>query len=211
VPILDIPERYRPGIVLIRDMPESLFAKILVEFERSPNNPSVDSDEEKEVVAAVRGMYRYRLYAEVPVEVFVTDVLDALLEYKSIDTDDVPKLGQRLSRIFDIEDAGVEIKGSLLRLEHEHRYCAARILTDVRPIFGLDVNAPPRAMQINHILRVTYHEDEDATREIYFALQPQDLSELRELIERAEAKESSLRSALAATGVKLLDEPQPKE
>lgn len=212
MPILDIPEKDRPGIVLIRDLPEKSFAELLVELERSPEDvPSIDGVRTEDAALMFRSlktMYRVRLYADVPVDVFVGDALDSLLEYGSITASDVKNLGERLNRVLDIDSFSLASKASLLQLEHEHRYCTARMLTDIRPVFGANPAEAPQAMMINHVLRITYHQDEETTKEIYFALRRHDLTELRGLIDRAEIKEQNLRKVLSVTKAKLLDAPE---
>lgn len=203
MPLLDIPKRHREAVARVRDLPEEVFSELLVKFEQSPFDSTVP-DEARGVPQALRLLYRYRLYADVPVNVFVSDVLDALREYKLIGDEDVSKLGERLGRILGIDAAATAIKASILYFENQHRYCTARIITDLRPVFGSEVSEAPSAMVVSHILRITYHENENDTKEMYFALQPGDLTELRELIERAEAKESSLKSMLTPSGIKFI-------
>lgn len=83
---------------------------------------------------------------------------------------------------------------------HLHR---ARILTDARPVFGTTVSDGPSAFIINHILQMEIHE-EGKDREWFVALNSIDLEDLKAVIERALAKETSLRTLLAKTDVPTL-------
>lgn len=64
----------------------------------------------------------------------------------------------------------------------------------MRPVFR-QPNAKPIGSVINHTLKIEYHEDGDH-KDFYVALDAQDLSELKGVLERAETKAISLRSFL---------------
>lgn len=208
--ILEIPEEVRPGIVLIRDLHQDAFAALVIALEHSPTRApvveGVASEDAGQILDAVKSMYTIRVYSEVSVEKFVSDICDAMREYNLLNSRDEPTLKERLTRLLDIEPLNVWAKAVLLRLEHEHRFCTARILTDARPVYGTDVSASPVAIVINHTLKITYHEGEAGdTRDIYIALRPRDLEEMRDLIQRAADKEKSLVTALGPTNITVIN------
>ena len=101
----------------------------------------------------------------------MSDVCEALRELQELDARKEATLRDRLTRLLDIEALNIAAKATLLHLEHEHRFCTARILTDARPVYGDDVETPPSTMVIGHTLKISYHEADDV-RDIYIALRP---------------------------------------
>jgi hypothetical protein len=205
---LRIPDSDLPGVRLIRDLPADVFAALVVAIEHSPAGvPSVTGiapADAEQIMEALDSMYRFKIYADVRVEEFVSDVCEALREVKELDARNERTLRDRLTRLLDIEALNIAAKAALLHLEHEHRFCTARIVTDARPVYGTDVEASPSAMVIGHTLKISYHEGDDV-KDIYIALRSSNLGELRKLIDRAEKKEKSLRAALQPTQIRLID------
>lgn len=102
------------------------------------------------------------------------------------------------------ESLGVTAKALSVRSEYAAIYCRARIVTDVRPIFGPDPTTAPLAAVIVHTLRITYH-DGDSHKDFYVALDAGDLRQMRELAERASKKEASLKAEIVRTRMRYLE------
>jgi hypothetical protein len=81
-----------------------------------------------------------------------------------------------------------------LQTEGERTFCDARILTDLRPVFGKDIASGPAGMVIIHRLKLGYHNSEGEHRTFYIALDAEDLVTLKKAIDRAELKARSLKS-----------------
>jgi hypothetical protein len=94
-------------------------------------------------------------------------------------------------------------KALALMQEHERTFCQARIITDIRPVFGSEVSKPPRAVVVAHTLRISYHEG-DERKDFYVALDSDDIESLRELLDRADAKARSLEDVIVSTKVPAL-------
>ncbi len=110
------------------------------------------------------------------------------------------QLANNLSRLLADNGLVVASKSIYLRRDYEHTFCRARILTDIRPVFGEDPTPPPSAAIIIHALQLVYHEG-SSTKEIHIALDGGDLSSLKLQIERAQDKAKSLKTLL--TGAKV--------
>lgn len=208
--VLNIPEENRPGLALLRRMPEDAFAAALVELEHSPDSvpsvPGISPEDADQLKEAVDSMYTVRAFSDVGVDEFVSDVCDALREIGELTPADERSFRERLSRVLSIDALSVAAKAVLLQNEHEHDYCSARILTDARPVFGENPADPPVAMIITHTLKLSYHQGAGGRlQEIYLAIGSRDLQELRTVLDRAEKKAGSLRSVLEATHVRLVD------
>jgi hypothetical protein len=87
-------------------------------------------------------------------------------------------------------------KAAGVMTDHEHVYCDARILTDIRPVFLEVADAPTTAVVI-HTLKLVYHEgNENAGRkEFRIALDINDLRNLSDLLKRAITKSETLKTS----------------
>jgi hypothetical protein len=112
-----------------------------------------------------------------------------------LEDEQLEQLKKNLSRLLNDENLIVASKAVYLRRDYEHRYCRARILTDVRPVFGEDRTIAPVVALIVHDLQVVYHEG-SSTKEIHISLGNEDLSSLKLQIERAQEKAQSLKTLL---------------
>jgi hypothetical protein len=131
------------------------------------------------------------------------------LRNASIDWDDAREL--LLDLLACTDSLGVTAKAIGVTADHEKTYAKARILTDMRPIFGDEVGDKPAAAVIVHTLRIAYRSlYEKGDSAFYVAMDLSDLRNLQEQISRALAKETALAQTLAASNLKLLS-PQGDE
>jgi hypothetical protein len=210
LPVLNIPEEHLPGLALLRKMPDEAFAAAIVELEHSPDStpsiPNVSPEDAEVFKAALDTMYAVRAYSDVGTDEFVDDVCDALRSVDELPSGEEPKFRERLNRILNVDALSVAAKAVLLQNEHEHDFCTARVLTDVRPIFGEDVVGSPSAVIITHTLKLSYHQGAGGRlQEIYMSMGSRDIKELRQVLDRAEKKASSLRAVLETSQLRLID------
>jgi hypothetical protein len=117
-------------------------------------------------------------------------------------------LRSRLAALLLIPGVTASAKALDLLSEHERLFLTARILTDLRPVFGEGEVATPTAALITHTLKIEYH-DASGRDALYMALDDGDLEKFIEVLTRAQKKSSSLRSLVATTGMTLLS-PTPE-
>jgi len=158
-----------------------------------------------EILDALSVLYHVRAYYDAPLDEFVADLADNM---RSADPGFTPgaatvEFMERIKRLLSIEDLAVAAKGDVLTAEHERTLHGLRILTDARPIFGNDVQKPPDAIAIGHMLKLTFHRG-GRLEEEFFALDEDDLRSLKEAVQRAEVKANSLRAALAKSQLRVL-------
>jgi hypothetical protein len=110
-----------------------------------------------------------------------------------------------LEKLMSIDTLNVVAKALRLQRDGEHLYCTAKILSDIRPVFGSDPNARPLGAVLTHTLKVGYHKGSDH-REFHIILDANDLEALEEVINRARAKDKTLREFLNAANLPSLDE-----
>ena len=80
----------------------------------------------------------------------------------------------------------------------------ARFLSDIRPIFHLDVSEKPDSAVIIHMLQITQRDNFGNHADQYFALDSNDIRHLKTLIDRALKKEETLKGLMKKSGVTVL-------
>jgi hypothetical protein len=109
---------------------------------------------------------------------------------------------------------GTTAKALSVVIENERLLCSdnSRIVTDMRPIYGADVKDSPDAAVITHLFKLAFHEGpEMELKENYFAMNTADLRVLRRLLDRALAKDESLRAKLKKSGFDILESDSAHE
>jgi hypothetical protein len=134
----------------------------------------------------------------------VEDVCDAVNESgivtPRLSDDDCVAFKRRLSDLLSTDVFSIGAKALVLSREQERTFCRARIITDIRPVFGADVTQQPKAAVLIHTFRISYHEG-NLLRDFYVLLDSEDIEALRELLDRADAKAKSLESVIKAANV----------
>ncbi len=78
-------------------------------------------------------------------------------------------------------------------------------MTDLRPIFHLNVSEKPDAAVIIHMLKISQRDNFGHRSDEYFALDSNDIAMMKELFERALKKETTLKGIMEKSGVTVLD------
>jgi hypothetical protein len=239
---LNIPERYRPTLSSIRSLSEQDAQQIRAVMDQvasaQPRNPGAELELPSDpgaAMVAVRNastrveianftkildllitLYDIKSQRDVAVEDFVDSVCDAMEsldnpEYR-LEPSERAEFAGKLLTLLNAEIFALVAKAQDLVTEDERTFCHARILTDLRPIFGSNVEDGPKAMIAMHTLKLGFHEQgsSDDHGEFYVSLDAEDLQALRKMIDRAEAKARSLQSALGRN-VRLFGIPPHKE
>jgi len=165
---------------------------------------SATSLENADTLVAIKSLYQVRSYFDVPLSRFVSDVSEAIQEIEPFTPHELPLVIERLTALLSVESFTVATRGLSLLQEYERKFCTARILTDARPIFSQDPKVPPTAVLIIHTLRISYHETSDL-KETYIAMDAQDVSELKQILIRAEDKAKALESVFKRANVRVVD------
>jgi hypothetical protein len=103
---------------------------------------------------------------------------------------------EKLVTLLGAEVFGIVSKAWDLRTDDERVFCHARILTDLRPVFGQTIEEGPMAMVVVHLLKLAFHRGFEKHQEFYVSLDGDDLKTLRAVIDRAEAKARTLKSSI---------------
>lgn len=111
----------------------------------------------------------------------------------------------RLIKFLNLDGAlQIASKADAVLSDHDHTFCNARVITDIRPVFGSDLTASPAAAVVVHMLKIGYHENKEH-KEFFVALDTSDVRDLQNILERANTKARSLKTFLGKTDAYYLD------
>lgn len=111
---------------------------------------------------------------------------------------------ERLLQLLGVSTAQLIAKAHDILLEHAQTFSSARIVSDIRPVFGESVEAPPTAAVIVHMLNLVYFQAGER-QEFVVALDTKDIQLLLDTLERAAKKTKSLESLIASTGMTYME------
>jgi hypothetical protein len=218
--VLKIPEEHREGLATIARLSDA-DANILISAlddtpairpmrkiaERIEPLLSLPKADVHNIIDTLVALYTVRSSNEIPAATFTQDVCKAMRVKDGcsppIGDPECETLQRRLSVLMAVDSLRVASKAIELQFEHERVFDRARILTDVRTVFG---EAPDdiQGAVISHQLRISYVQGSEI-KEIYLALDEEDLGDLKKGIERALGKMRTLEGLLERAGVKDLD------
>lgn len=221
--MLNIPERYRPGLSLLATMADDSYSGLLGSLRSAPPSfsgqrevtawvmPSVKSVSEGDInrifeslaslsrVLARRGAQSTQLAHDVSVA--------ALDTIKGLTATAAATLERRLDDLLPLSSLIASAnKAKELQVQRERTLCDVRLLTDLRPVFADDVTKPAMAMTVIHTLKIGYHDSNSSIhKEFYVALDAADIKSLKSALERAEQKEQSLKDTLETAHIRLVE------
>jgi len=221
---LNIPDRYHAGVSMIRQLDQPTVMKIRTALDAillgGASEDNLSSSKKLAEVAtaatasitqtkapnltkvgqALVALYAVKSMRDVSITEFADDVSDAM---ESLDKEEFKlahgereQFRQKLITLLSADVFAIASKVVDLRTDDERVFCHARILTDLRPIFGSDIKDGPKGMVVVHLLKIGYHASTKDHHEFFVSLDSDDLQTLRKLIDRAEAKANSLKSVV---------------
>lgn len=211
-----VPQQHMAGLVAIARFSDDDVAQILPAL-ADPELHDVDEtaaalikklvhppDEIKRAIEATMSLANARADIGNSIPEFIEDLIRSMEDDDRkelhLPNDQLTQLRKNLAGLLADPNLVIASKAIFLRRDYEHQFCRARILTDIRPIFGEDRTLPPTAALIVHMLQLVYHEGR-STKEIHVALDDEDLSSLKLQIERAGDKAKSLKTLLNSVKV----------
>ena len=217
---LRIPEKALPDLKKIADVDSKNFEELLqVISETGPTLTSAqfenkiagkpllpNKDDISAILRAALAFYRlkesHELTAQGAAEAIAKS--DVVSGAGGFPVDKIEVLQKRLTALFSLDKSlGVTSKAFDVMTEHERTYCSARILSDIRPVFGEDEERALGAVVI-HNLQIGFHQDGEH-KELYFAMDTRDIERLGSIIERARKKTTALASILRESEVPYLE------
>lgn len=104
-----------------------------------------------------------------------------------LESEDRDRLAQHLEMLMEAAGLDAVAKAWDVQTEHDRIFVSARILTDIRPVFGDDADQSPVGAVLVHTLRLRYQQDGD-TKAFYLALDSSDLESVQKAVNRATEK-----------------------
>ena len=128
--------------------------------------------------------------------------------------DDTPVFGEGEREVFkhNIEpllslhnSLEITAKSNNVYAEHDHVFCSARIMTDMRPVFDESDDFNLSAVGIVHTIKIEYHRNGDHNS-FFVAMDHSDLKEMQKLLNREEQKTAKLVGSLSKWDIEVLGE-----
>lgn len=113
-------------------------------------------------------------------------------------------LQTRLARLLGIEAVARSAKVVDLADEHERIFHSARVMTDIRPVFGEDPTQLPEGAITFHVLKLEFFVA-GRVEDVFISLDDGDLSDLKFAVDRAIDKASTLARYLDGVGLSRYD------
>ena len=217
--VLRIPEAYRPGVSVLAGLPENSHRELVEALSRAPLSftdrrelvtwiageaKSIPSSDLAKLINTLTSLYRLRSKRpDTSVQTLATDVTIAAREIPNFKIPEGVDFTERLAALLALDSLNsIALKAKELQAESERTFCDARIITDVRPVFGENIEDSP-AMIIVHTLKIGFHES--GHKDIYVALDAGDIANLKKTLQRAEDKANKLKAILDKAGLRNLD------
>ncbi len=126
------------------------------------------------------------------------------LDKAKLGPDQIERLEKNLARILDLPKVVARAKAISIAADSPRLFSEARVVSDLRPIFGDRVTEAPIGAVVMHNLRINYAQ-EGEEREFFIHLDTRDLKTLQEHIARALEKDKTLRALLERTKLQIFE------
>jgi|SRR5918911_45064 hypothetical protein len=216
-----IPKKQYNAFVVLFSLPDEIFQRLIENLQNLPftfdfrdalrsaisSIQDIRFEDASSIVDALFSLYINRSNSDKSTTEYIGEFLEAARKSNSEELKQIgesrEKISGRLSQIFNVSSLLLAAKARSVMLEYDNIFYKARVLTDVRPVFGEDA-AETRAWMIIHNLRIHYHEGEDH-KDFFVALDVKDIQKLIDSLERAKVKAETLKSVLAATNTPYIE------
>jgi hypothetical protein len=158
--------------------------------------PSLAIKEAREIVQTLLSLYSARTGMDMTVDLFVTELLTAAKQVQAREPQPLETLQKTLSDLLSVRPLSMISKARGIHADHENTFCTVRILTDLRPVFDVDVREDPVGFVIAHILKLGYHHSGNHTT-LHIAMDKVDIDTLLLALQRAKAKAATLVATIS--------------
>ena len=213
--ITRIPRQYHSGFAKIKTLSSPIVATLRQAVDASPSTVGIkqiasaienqltdlNRDDIETVVKTLYSLYVFRASAgpDTSIEDIVSSVVNAMQtsgeDSLALANTEKARFRKNLTLLLGSKVLETSSKVEQLKTDYPNLLYDAKIITDIRPIFS-DPSGLPVATTIAHTLKLVYHESAGEHKELYLALDAEDLKTLKLLLVRAESKEASLKGFL---------------
>ena len=216
-----IPTRYEEGFKIFASISDNDFEEIrkgLAEVSLTSSienisgaiaiNPKLKGIEINKLFESVGSLIPY-VDNEDEISVIAEDIITVIEETKiaEINKDRKQSLIDKLTFLLGNKKLYTAYKSYDLLNNYGNKFIECRIVSDIRPVFNLNVEEVPESGIIIHNLQIHYQSNEQPYhKDISIVLDSFGIFMLKEAIERAELKEEVLTTMLVKSGMKNLNE-----
>lgn len=220
---LRIPQPIKIGLTYIALLTEEQYQELYSAFENMPLKikrnyifddsgiqlSTISADEYAAIKEAVLPLYVGLLGIDVPESTYASDIADSLKEEKDglewvRSEEDFNRFTERLARLLSIDRVKLIAKTNDVITQNARTYTRARIISDIRPVFGENLENLPQVAVIVHLLKISYIKDDEG-QEFVVALDTADIQQLIDTLERAKKKTEKLRSVASSASITIVD------
>ena len=219
---LQVPEQYYPGFEILVTLNDDEVAKLIEALEKVTPTlmPStlasqitahvrrLGTEDAKNVITAILSIYNLLDRQSMTADEVSAEIGKAIAEEQEIPKPanwQVDKFTATLNRYLNIGGhLSIVAKAAGVMLAHDRIFGAAKVLSDIRPVFGSGAVEKPTAAVIVHTLRLSYHEN-DQHKEFFVTLDTQDVRTLRKILDRADEKTVKLKEVIETSGLFYID------
>jgi hypothetical protein len=164
-----------------------------------------DSSELNQLIQTLIGLNMTRINFDISIDQFAQDVVDAMQGEDGLLPQKFNRVAflPQLTSLLKTPSIDVSSRANDVQHEYEKLFSSARILTDLRPLFGSS-GTEILGMMIVHNLEISYHHNHEY-KEAFFAMDESDLALLRKALDRAELKAASLQQVLKKSEIAYFD------
>lgn len=222
MPTLSIPQRFHTGLTKLISLDEARTNQLLAVIPKTPLTlrpehlaetisrqvTSIDAKDLEEIVKTLVALYGVRASRDATISEFSEEICSAIERSEStklrLPSKKRTQFKNRLEKLLALEKTlGLSSKAFDVLTEHQRILVDARIMTDVRAVFGNPKERPTAAV-IVHTLKIHYIDCSEH-KDFFVALDTSDIQNLRELLDRADQKVESLKAALQHADLPILD------
>jgi len=153
-----------------------------------------------EIVTVVFSLYFLRARDEMPPSELAEGICRAMedsgVEDLKLPGRDRQYFKDQLTKLLSVGSLDIGTKAIDVLNDNERAFRSARVLTDIRPIFGSNPKSSPAAAVLVQMLKISYRGKRGRTENFFVALDTTDVGDLIDVLERANTKAESLRSIL---------------
>lgn len=215
--INNIPERYETGFIELAAMLPTQFdvfkekiitanstyslEKLGVQLQDIKELEKVDIDE---ILLSIGSIIPYIEKKEM-IDELVSDISGLSYDIDEFPLENENEFKERLIFLLNDKHIYFASKATDLINNYSNVFVLSRIITDIRPVFSLDIEATPVSALIMHTLNIHYQSNEEPYhKNISLTLNKDDLISLKEAISRAENKQDSLQFVFDAASIENL-------
>jgi len=215
VPQFYIPESFRPALARIAALSDAEVEQLQVALSSATPTLKIedivahvqavlktDIPGLLDIVQTLSSMNNARVGADLSPQEFAHNVAVHFPSRKDKPTDLVA-LERKLTLLLSVEPLVISAKAFDVQHEYDKLFITARIITDTRTVFNQTGTEAVGAM-IVHNLNIKYSEN-GQFKEVFIALDDADITKLRRILDRAEAKTVVLEKLIEKTGVRYFE------